>query len=37
MTDWDGKAFSIDDKNVYVLASATKEVHELALEKLKYK
>ncbi|GIS38536.1 MAG: hypothetical protein Ct9H90mP10_09370 [Actinomycetota bacterium] len=37
MTDWDGKRLPFDDKDVYVLASASKELHELALEKLKKK
>ena len=37
MTDWDGNRLSLDDKDVYVLASASKELHELALEKLKNK
>ena len=37
MTDWDGKRLPLDDKDVYVLASASKELHELALEKLKNK
>ena len=35
MTDWDGNSLPLDDKDVYVLASASKELHELALEKLK--
>ena len=35
MTDWDGNRLPLDDKDVYVLASASKELHELALEKLK--
>ena len=37
MTDWDGNRIPLDDKNVYVLASASKELHQLALEKLKNK
>ena len=37
MTDLDGKRLPLDDKDVYVLASASKELHELALEKLKNK
>jgi len=37
MTDWEGSKLSLDDKDVYVLASASKELHELALEKLKNK
>ena len=37
MTDWDGNNLSLEDKDVYVLASASKELHELALEKLKDK
>ena len=37
MTDWDGNRLPFDDKDVYVLASASKELHELALEKLKNK
>ena len=37
MTDWDGNDLSLEDKDVYVLASASKELHELALEKLKDK
>ena len=35
MTDWDGNGLSLDEKDVYVLASASKELHELALKKLK--
>ena len=37
MTDWDGNRLLLDDKDVYVLASASKELHELALEKLRNK
>ena len=37
MTDWDGNRLSLDDKDVYVLASASKELHELALDKLNNK
>ena len=37
MTDWDGNRIPLDDKDVYVLASASKQLHQLALEKLKNK
>jgi hypothetical protein len=37
MPDWDGNTLSLDDKDVYVLASASKELHELALDKLNNK
>ena len=37
MTDWDGNNLSLDDNDVYVLASASIELHELALEKLRDK
>ena len=36
MTDWEGKKLSFDESNVYVLASASKQIHEQALSKLKY-
>ena len=36
MTDWEGKKLSFDETNVYVLASASKQIHEQALSKLKY-
>ena len=35
MTDWEGNNLNFSDKNVYVLASSSKELHELALEKLR--
>ena len=34
MTDWEGKKLDFNQSNVYVLASASKEIHELALRKL---
>ena len=35
ITDWEGKKLKFEDKLVYVLASASTELHNLALEKLK--
>ena len=35
MTDWEGKKLAFDQRNVYVLASASSDIHELALKKLK--
>ena len=35
MTDWEGKKLDFDQRNVYVLASASSDIHELALKKLK--
>ena len=35
MTDWEGNNLNFSDKNVYVLASSSNRLHELALEKLK--
>ena len=37
MTDWEGKKLGLHDKHVYVLASASEELHNLALEKLRTK
>jgi len=34
MTDWEGKKLAFDQRNVYVLASASSDIHELALKKL---
>ena len=34
MTDWEGKKLDFDQRNVYVLASASSDIHELALKKL---
>ncbi len=34
MTDWEGKKLNFDQSNVYVLASASKQIHEQALSKL---
>ena len=34
ITDWDGNELFDNQKNVYVLASASKELHQLALNKL---
>ena len=34
MTDWEGKKLNFEDSNVYVLASASNELHNLALQKL---
>ena len=34
ITDWDGNELVDNQKNVYVLASASKELHQLALNKL---
>ncbi len=34
MTDWEGKKLDFNQSNVYVLASASKEIHEMALKKL---
>ena len=34
MTDWEGKKLNFDESNVYVLASASKQIHEQALSKL---
>ncbi len=34
MTDWEGKELNFNESNVYVLASASKEIHKMALEKL---
>lgn len=34
ITDWDGNKLGFDAKNVYVLASASKDLHKLALNKL---
>jgi fructose-1,6-bisphosphatase/inositol monophosphatase family enzyme len=34
ITDWDGNKLVDNQKNVYVLAAASKELHQLALEKL---
>jgi len=36
MTDWEGKKLNFDESNVYVLASALKQIHEQALSKLQY-
>ena len=35
MTDWEGKKLKLNDEHVYVLASASEQLHELALEKLR--
>ena len=35
MTDWEGNNLNFSDKNVYVLASSSNRLHELALEKLR--
>ena len=35
ITDWEGNKLKFEDKLVYVLASASAELHNLALEKLK--
>ena len=37
ITDWDGNELLDNQHNVYVLASASKELHQLALNKLKEK
>jgi hypothetical protein len=34
MTDWKGKKLDFNQNNVYVLASASREIHEMALKKL---
>ena len=34
MTDWEGNTLDFDATNVYVLASASKKLHEMALAKL---
>ena len=34
MTDWEGKKLDFNQSNVYVLASASKEIHKMALKKL---
>ena len=34
MADWEGKKLNYNQSNIYVLASASKEIHELALKKL---
>ena len=34
MTDWEGKKLDFNQSNVYVLASGSKEIHEMALKKL---
>ena len=34
MTDWEGKKLEFNQRNVYVLASASGEIHEMALKKL---
>ena len=34
MTDWEGNMLDFDATNVYVLASASKQLHEMALAKL---
>tara|TARA_E500000331_G_scaffold37495_2_gene31254 strand:+ start:1920 stop:2708 length:789 start_codon:yes stop_codon:yes gene_type:complete len=34
MTDWEGKKLNFEDSHVYVLASASSELHNLALKKL---
>jgi len=34
MTDWEGKKLDFNQNNVYVLASASSDIHELALKKL---
>ena len=34
MTDWEGNKLNFDDNNVYVLASASSKLHEMALVKL---
>ena len=34
MTDWEGKKLDFNESNVYVLASASEEIHEMALKKL---
>jgi fructose-1,6-bisphosphatase/inositol monophosphatase family enzyme len=34
ITDWDGNKLVDNQKHVYVLAAASKELHQLALEKL---
>ena len=34
MTDWEGKKLDFNQSNVYVLASASKKIHEMALKKL---
>ncbi len=36
MTDWEGKKLNFDQSNVYVLASASKQIHEQALSALTY-
>ena len=35
MTEWEGNNLNFSDKNVYVLASSSNRLHELALEKLR--
>ena len=35
MTDWEGKKLKLNDEHVYVLASASEQLHKLALEKLR--
>ena len=34
MTDWEGKKLDFNQSNVYVLASASNDIHEMALKKL---
>ena len=34
MKNWEGKKLNFEDSNVYVLASASDELHNLALKKL---
>ena len=34
MTDWEGKKLDFNQSNVYVLASASEEIHKMALKKL---
>jgi len=37
MTDWEGKKPNFEQRNVYVLASASSEIDEFALKKLQDK
>ena len=34
ITNWEGNKLNFDESNVYVLASASKDLHNLALKKL---
>ena len=35
MTDWEGKKLDFNQSNVYVLASASKEIHEMDFKKIR--